>query len=82
MKKLAKRHLLVIDDWLRDPMTPEQSRLVLDPIDDRFRRRSSLLTGQLPVTAGINNLKMPPSPTPSWTAWCMTLIDSNWKEDL
>lgn len=51
MKKLTKRHLLVIDDWLRDPMTPEQSRLVLDLIDDRFRRRSSLLTSQLPVAA-------------------------------
>jgi DNA replication protein DnaC len=51
MKKLTKRHLLVIDDWLRDPMTPEQSRLVLDLIDDRFRRRSSLLTSRLPVAA-------------------------------
>jgi len=49
--KLAKRRLLVIDDWLRDPLTPEQSRLILDLIDDRFRQRSSLLTSQLPVAA-------------------------------
>ncbi len=35
MNNLAKRRLLVIDDRLRDPMTPEQSRLVLDLIDDR-----------------------------------------------
>lgn len=48
---LAKRHLLVIDDWLRDPLTPEQSRLVLDLLDDRYRRRSTLLTSQLPVAA-------------------------------
>lgn len=34
---LAKRHLLVIDDWLRDPLTPEQSRLILDLLDDRYR---------------------------------------------
>ena len=44
--QLAKRHLLVIADWLRDPMTPEQSRLVLDLIDDRFRHRATLLTSQ------------------------------------
>jgi DNA replication protein DnaC len=32
-------------------MTPEQSRLVLDLIDDCFRHRSTLLTSQLPVAA-------------------------------
>ncbi|WP_052301863.1 ATP-binding protein [Desulfobacca acetoxidans] len=48
---LAKRHLLVVDDWLRDPLTPEQSRLVLDLLEDRYRRRSTLLTSQLPVAA-------------------------------
>jgi len=48
---LAKRHLLVVDDWLRAPLTPEQSRLLLDLLDDRYRRRSTLLTSQLPVAA-------------------------------
>jgi len=55
--KLAKRHLLVIDAWLRDPMTPEQSRLVLDLIDDRFRHRATLLTSQLPVAAWHDQLQ-------------------------
>ncbi|MDD3655082.1 MAG: IS21-like element helper ATPase IstB [Desulfotomaculaceae bacterium] len=49
--RLAKRHLLVIDDWLRDPLQPDQSRLLLDLIDDRFRQRSTLLTSQLPIAA-------------------------------
>lgn len=48
---LAKRHLLMVDDWLRDPLTPKQSRLVLNLLDDRYRRRSTLLTSQLPVAA-------------------------------
>jgi DNA replication protein DnaC len=54
---LAKRHLLVIDDWLRDPLTPEQSRLVLDLLDDRYRCRSTLLTSQLPVAAWHEQVK-------------------------
>jgi DNA replication protein DnaC len=49
--QLAKRHLLVIDDWLRDPLNSDQARLILDLVDDRFRQRSILLTSQLPIAA-------------------------------
>ena len=77
---LAKRHLLVIDDWLRDPLTPEQSRLVLGLLDDHYRCRSTLLTSQLPVAAWHEQFKETPSLTPSWIAWLMIPIASNWKE--
>ena len=48
MARLAKTHLLVIDEWLRDPLSQEHARELLDLIDDRFRK---LLHG-LPLAAG------------------------------
>ena len=48
---LAKRDLLVIDDWLRDPLTAEQTRYIVDLFDDRFRNSSTLLSSQFPVSS-------------------------------
>ena len=48
-KRLAAFHLLVIDEWLRDPLSQEQAREILDLIDDRFRRSSTIFASQLPV---------------------------------
>lgn len=47
--KLAKTHLLVIDEWLRDPLSQDAARELLDLIDDRFRQASILFASQLPV---------------------------------
>ena len=49
MARLAKTHLLVIDEWLRDPLSQAQARELLDMLDDRFRKRSTTLISQLPV---------------------------------
>ena len=39
----------MIDEWLRDPLSQEQAREILDLIDDRFRRSSTIFASQLPV---------------------------------
>ena len=57
--KLAQRDILVIDDWLRDPVTAEQGRLLVDLLDDRFRTKSTLLASQLPVSAWHERFKDP-----------------------
>lgn len=49
MARLAKTHLLVIDEWLRDPLSQTQAREVLDMLDDRFRKRSTIFISQLAV---------------------------------
>jgi DNA replication protein DnaC len=49
MTRLAKIHLLVIDEWLRDPLSQAQAREILDMLDDRFRKRSTILISQLAV---------------------------------
>jgi hypothetical protein len=41
--------LLVLDDWLRDPLTRLQSQDLLDILDDRYGRSSTLVATQVPV---------------------------------
>ena len=48
-QQLGKTHLLVMDEWLRDPLTTVQAREVLDILDDRYRKASTLFCSQVPV---------------------------------
>lgn len=49
LKSLARVELLVLDDWGLAPPTAEQRRDLLEIIDDRHDRTSTLVTSQLPV---------------------------------
>ena len=59
MARLAKTHLLVIDEWLRDPLSQEHARELLDLIDDRFRKRSTVFLSQLEVKDWHQHIKDP-----------------------
>lgn len=41
--------LLVFDEWLRDPITAPEARLLLDLFDDRYQQHSVMLLSQYPV---------------------------------
>ncbi len=49
MKKLARTDVIVLDDWGLTKMTALQRRDLLEVLDDRHNRRSTLITSQLPV---------------------------------
>jgi len=49
MKTLLKADLLILDDFGLAPLTTEQQRDLLEIIEDRYDRRSTLVTSQLPV---------------------------------
>lgn len=49
MKKLASTDVLVIDDWGLTKLTAAQRRDLLEVLDDRHNRKSTLVTSQLPV---------------------------------
>lgn len=49
LAELAKTDLLVLDDGGLAPTTDEQRRDLLEILDDRCERRSTLVTSQLPV---------------------------------
>jgi len=49
MKSLLKADLLILDDFGLAPLSTEQQRDLLEIIEDRYDRRSTLVTSQLPV---------------------------------
>jgi len=51
MATLAKAHLLVLDDWGLTPLTAAACRDLLELLEDRHGRRSTLITSQLPIDA-------------------------------
>ena len=57
---LAKIDLLILDDWMRDPISASETRDLLEILDDRFDRVSTLVASQLPVAEWFSQF---PSPT-------------------
>jgi DNA replication protein DnaC len=50
LKTLARVELLILDDLRLAPLMPEQGRCLLDVLDDRYGRTSTIVISQLPVT--------------------------------
>ena len=49
LKTLARVQLLILDDWGLAPLTSQQGRDLLEIVDDRHGRSSTIVTNQLPV---------------------------------
>ncbi len=49
LKSLSRVDLLILDDWGLAPITPDQARDLLEIIDDRHGRGSTIVTSQLAV---------------------------------
>lgn len=59
LNQIAKTHLLVLDDWGLDNPTPEQRRILLELLDDRYERGSTLIASQFPTELWYENLNDP-----------------------
>lgn len=49
LTSLAKAQLLIIDDWGLAPLGDRERRDLLEVIEDRYGRKATLITSQLPV---------------------------------
>jgi len=49
LRTLARTHLLIFDDWLRDPLSRSQARELLEILDDRYGRSATMVATQIPV---------------------------------
>ncbi len=47
--RYSRVDVMVLDDWGVTPMTAENRRDLLEILDDRYEKRSTLITSQLPV---------------------------------
>jgi len=60
IKALAKIDLLILDDWLRDPLSLADAQALLDILDDRYGRLSTMVATQFPITVWHSRI---PDPT-------------------
>lgn len=60
LKSLMKCDLLIFDEWMRDGITLTQSQDLLDVLDDRFGRSSTMVITQVPVNNWFDRI---PDPT-------------------
>src|SRR5205085_6117940 len=49
LKSLSRVDLLILDDWGLAPVTLDQARDLLEIVDDRHERGSTIVTAQLPI---------------------------------
>jgi DNA replication protein DnaC len=49
LARLAKTHLLILDDWGLAPLSAPDARELLEVIEDRVQARATLITSQLPL---------------------------------
>ena len=49
LKILSQVDLLILDDWGLAPLTGDQLRDLLELLEDRHARKSTLITSQLPI---------------------------------
>jgi DNA replication protein DnaC len=49
LRSLARTDLLILDDWLRDELTPIQAQDIFEVLDDRYGYASTIVASQIPV---------------------------------
>jgi len=49
LKSLSNTDLLILDDWMRDPLQLSASQSLLELFDDRFGHTATIIVSQLPV---------------------------------
>jgi DNA replication protein DnaC len=59
LNSLAKIDLLILDDWMRDPITASETRDLLEILDDRFGHVSTLVASQVPVSEWFSRFSDP-----------------------
>lgn len=59
LAQLAKTQVLILDDWGLDSPSQEQRRILLELLDDRYERGSTLIASQFPTDLWHENLADP-----------------------
>jgi DNA replication protein DnaC len=59
LSKLSKTSLLILDDWGLDNPDAQERRILLEILDDRYQRASTLIASQFPTSLFYDNLNDP-----------------------
>lgn len=60
LRSLARTDLLILDDWMRDPLSQANAQDILEVLDDRFGHVSTIVIAQVPLTEWFAQI---PNPT-------------------
>lgn len=60
LRSLARTDLLILDDWMRDELTPANAQDILELLDDRYGQASTIVAAQLPIADWFSQI---PNPT-------------------
>ena len=60
LRSLARTDLLILDDWMRDPLTSANAQDILEVLDDRYGQASTIVAAQMPVMEWFSQV---PDPT-------------------
>jgi len=60
LHSLSRINLLILDDWMRDPLTQPNAQDILEVLDDRFGHASTIVIAQMPVAEWFSQI---PNPT-------------------
>ena len=60
LRSLARIDLLILDDWMRDSLTPANAQDILEVLDDRYGQASTIVAAQMPVPEWFSQV---PDPT-------------------
>ncbi len=60
LRSLSRTDLLILDDWMRDPLSLANAQDILEVLDDRFGHVSTIVIAQMPVAEWFSQI---PSPT-------------------
>ena len=67
LRNLGRADLLILDDWGLEPLDAAARHDLLEILEERYGRRSTMITSQLPVDRWHEIIGDPTMPTPSWT---------------
>lgn len=67
-KSIAKTDLLILDDWGPEKLSDDQRRDLLEIIEDRYERRSTIVTSQVPLDRWWEIISNPTPPMRYWIA--------------
>jgi DNA replication protein DnaC len=60
LRSLARTDLLILDDWMRDALTPANAQDILEVLDDRYGHAATIVASQIPLTDWFSRI---PDPT-------------------
>jgi len=59
LRSLARTDLLILDDWMRDPLSQANAQDILEILDDRFGHTSTIVIAQMPIAEWFSQISNP-----------------------